>query len=43
MISKTTRRVAGAAAILAASTALSGTAFAQVDLSGQTVEFVIPF
>lgn len=38
-----TRQIAGAAAILAATTALAGTAAAQVDLSGQTVEYVIPF
>ena len=43
MFYKTACRWAGAAAVLAATTALAGTASAQVDLSGKTVEFVIPF
>jgi len=47
MTHATTRRLAGAVAILAASTAMTGTALADahggVDLSGQTVEYVIPF
>ena len=43
MFHKTVCRWAGAAAVLAATTALAGTASAQVDLSGKTVEFVIPF
>jgi hypothetical protein len=43
MFQTTARRWAGVAAMLAATTALAGTASAQVDLSGKTVEFVIPF
>ena len=47
MIYKNLRRVAGAAAALAASTALSGMAFADdhggVSFEGETIEYVIPF
>ena len=43
MIQKSMRRWVGAAACLAATTALAGTASAEVNLAGKTVEFVIPF
>lgn len=43
MIQKHMRRWVGAAAVLASTTALAGTASAEVNLSGKTVEFVIPF
>jgi tripartite-type tricarboxylate transporter receptor subunit TctC len=46
MFHHTARRMAGAAAVLAASTALTGTALADghgVDFAGETIEFVIPF
>ncbi len=43
MIKRSIRRWVGGAACLAATTALAGTASAEVNLTGKTVEFVIPF